>query len=49
MTSFTLVFRTFTGEELILTPGKKSDLLDASPVEDKTSFKRMTVGIKPPW
>ena len=28
---------------------QKSDLLDASPVENKTTFKRMTVAIKAPW
>src|SRR5262249_22376747 len=30
MKSFTLVFRTFTGEEVIVTPGKTSDQLDLS-------------------
>ena len=48
MQSYTLVFRTFTGEELLVTPAKKSDMVDAKN-EDLTSFKRMTVAIKPPW
>jgi hypothetical protein len=49
MKSFTLVFRTFTGEELIATPAKTANMLDISPLENQTNFKRMTVAIKPPW
>lgn len=49
MKSFTLVMRTFTGQELYMTPGKDSDGLDASKLENMTSFKRMTVALKAPW
>jgi hypothetical protein len=49
MQSFTLVFRTFTGEELIVTPAKSNPEVDASTLENQTNFKRMTVAIKPPW
>ena len=49
MKSFTLVMRTFTGEELYITPAKGSEGLDASPLENTTSFKRMTVALKAPW
>jgi len=49
MRSFTLVFRTFTGEELIVTPAKKSNMVDASILENQTNFKRMTVALKAPW
>lgn len=49
MVDFHLVFRTFTGEELIVTPGKKSALIDASPVINQTNYKAMTVSLKAPW
>lgn len=49
MKSFDLVFRTFTGEELVVTPAKSSKLVDASPLELDNSFKRMTVSLKTPW
>jgi hypothetical protein len=49
MKSFTLVFRTFTGQEIVLTPGKGSDLLETSQLENTTSFKRITVALKAPW
>jgi len=49
MKSYTLVFRTFTGQEIVLTPGKGSELVDASQLENTSSFKRLTVALKPPW
>ncbi len=49
MKSYTLVFRTFTGEEIVLTPGKGSDLVDSSQLENTSSFKRITVALKAPW
>src|SRR5260370_39735138 len=49
MKSFDLVFRTFTGEELVVTPAKSARLVDSSPLENQTTFKRMTVALKTPW
>ena len=49
MKSYTLVLRTFTGQEIVLTPGRNSDSIDASQLENLESFKRMTVALKPPW
>jgi hypothetical protein len=49
MKSYTLVLRTFTGQEIVLTPGLGSDLVEASKLENMTSFKRMTVALKAPW
>lgn len=49
MKSYTLVMRMFTGQEIVVTPGRASDLLDQSQLENTSSFKRMTIGLKPPW
>ena len=49
MKSYTLVFRTFAGEEIVLTPGQVSTLVSQSQLENTTSFKRLTVSLKPPW
>jgi hypothetical protein len=49
MKSYTLVFHTFTGEEIVVTPGKNSDMLELGQFENQSDFKRMTVALKPPW
>jgi hypothetical protein len=49
MQSYRLVFRTFTGAEIVLVPGQGSDLVQQSPLQDTTSFKGFTVALKPPW
>jgi len=49
MKSYTLVFRTFTGQEIVVTPGKGSDALELSQLENQSDFKRITVAFKPPW
>jgi len=50
MKSYTLVFRTFTGEEIVLTPGTPTpDALQVSQFENQSDFKRITVALKPPW
>jgi hypothetical protein len=48
MQSFDLVFRLFTGEEIVVTPGKSDSTVEASPLEDLTTFKRMTVKLVEP-
>ena len=48
MKSYTLVFRTFTGQEILMTPGVGSDHVDASQLENTSSFKRITVALKAP-
>jgi hypothetical protein len=49
MKSYTLVLRTFTGQEIVITPGKSSESLETSQLENQTDFKRITVALKPPW
>jgi hypothetical protein len=49
MKSFDLVFRLFTGEEIVVTPGQSDVRVKASPIETLSSFKRMTVRLEPPW
>jgi hypothetical protein len=49
MKSYTLLLRTFTGQEIVVTPGKGSDALELGQFENQTDFKRITVALKPPW
>jgi hypothetical protein len=49
MKSYTLAIRTFTGQEIVLTPGQGSDLVQSSQLENQTDFKRMSVALKAPW
>jgi hypothetical protein len=49
MVYYELVFRTFTGEELVDSTAKHSKLIDASPLVNQSNFKRMTVSLKTPW
>lgn len=42
MVYYELIFRTFTGEELVDTAAKRSRLIDASPLINQSNFKRMT-------
>jgi hypothetical protein len=49
MVYYELVFRTFTGDELVDSTAKHSKLVDASPLINQSNFKRMTVALKTPW
>jgi hypothetical protein len=49
MVSYDVVMRSFTGEEFVVTRSRTSDGVEVSPLEDRVTFKRLTLSLKNPW